>query len=182
MSKEEDSMEDGSAPKRRTLLQRGLALLAGAVGLGVAGGAGGDGVPAPGSGGTLRLYGRRCASPRSPRGDGLTRATHVISSGDLLEGPEGHVVGSFHTNALCLATPLGPTLAAASNIEFHTFTLESGTLFALAAGPAAAGLGSGAVIGGTGRFAGARGTYVGQLPSSGPQERGAVEFVFNLSA
>jgi hypothetical protein len=175
-------MEDGSAPKRRTLLQRGLALLAGAVGLGAAWGARGDGVSTPGSGSALRLYGRRRAAMRSPRGDGLTRATHVISSGDLLEGPGGDVVGSFHTNALCLATPLGPTLAAPSNIEFHTFALESGTLFALAAGPSAGGLGSGAVIGGTGRFEGARGSYVGQPPSSGPQERGAVEFIFNLSA
>jgi hypothetical protein len=168
--------------QRRTLLQRGLALLAGAVGLGAAGAVRGDTAPAPASDDTLRVYGRRRAGPRVARGDGLTRASHVISSGELLEGPEGEVVGSFHTNGLCLETPLGPILAAPSNIEFHTFELESGTLFALAAGPSTGGIGSGAVIGGTGRFAGARGTYVASPPASGPQERGAVEFVFTLSA
>ena len=108
------------APKRRTLLQRGLALFAGAVGLGAAGTARGDIAPVLGLGSTLKLYGRRRPLLRVAKGGGPTAGSHVVSSGDLLEERGGRAVGSFHTNGLCLETPLGPTLPAESNIEFQT--------------------------------------------------------------
>lgn len=169
-------------PKRRTLLQRGLALLGGALGVGAIGGevhgrSAASGAPAH----TLKLLGRRRASTRVAKGPD-SASHHVVCTGDLFDGPEGETVGSFHTNGFCLATTLGPPLPAESNIAFQTFDLADGSLFGLGPGPSAGGERTCAVLGGTGRYAGARGTYVERAPSQGPAGRDAVEFIFTLSA
>src|SRR5262245_57224140 len=165
---------------RRTLLQRGLALAAGARGLRAAearseGGAAAAVTPPPGAA-SFTFYGRR--RPVPPSGGG-----HVVRSGELYERLDGPVTGAFHSNGLCLETPFGTHVRAASNIEFETFTLAEGTLFGIGGSPATAGAEVvHAIVGGTGRFAGARGSYV-ERPSAAANARpGTVEFIVTLTA
>jgi hypothetical protein len=167
-------------PKRRTLLQRGLALVGGALGVGAIGGevhARSTAAEAPTR--TLQLLGRRRDAARLGKG---TRSStqHVVSSGDLLDAAGKDTVGSFHTNGFCLENTLGSPLPAASNIAFQTFVLADGSLFGLGGGPAG-GERTCAVLGGTGRYAGAQGTYLERVPAR-PAGRDAVEFIFTLRA
>jgi hypothetical protein len=163
------------ASKRRVLLQRGLAL-AGAFGLGATGEAAGD-VPSG-----LILYSRRRPQARVAKGGRPGADGHVVCSDDLRKDPDGEPVGTFYTNRFGGETPFGAALPVVSNLEFQTFVLEDGTLFGVGTGTAAEGGKSCAILGGTGRFAGARGTYVERVPSGGRPERDGVEFVFTLTA
>lgn len=140
--------------KRRTLLQRGAALLAGGVAL--AGGAKLTGA-APAAATpprTLTLYARPTLSGH---GHGAGR---LIASGELFDAPNGESVGSFHTNCFCATSPFGQPAESASNLEFHVLELKNGTLFGIGSGietPAGRVL---AIVGGTDAFAGRSGTYV----------------------
>src|SRR5206468_3799858 len=71
---------------------------------------------------------------------------------------------------------------AVSCVEFQTFQLPDGVLFGVGAGGGAGAQRTWAVLGGTGRFAGARGSYVEREVSVAPAGRGAVEFILTLTA
>jgi hypothetical protein len=169
-----------SVPMRRTLLQRGLALIGGALGVGAIGGeAHARAASRPSPGPTLQVQGRRRPAGHMPPG---SATHHVVVSGELLDAAGEKTIGSFHTNGFCLATTLGPSRPAASNIAFETFVLADGTLFGLGAGPSSGDERTGAVIGGTGRYAGAHGTYTERVPAARAAVKGAVEFLFTLNA
>jgi len=91
-------------------------------------------------------------------------------------------VGEFYANGLGLETAFGPSVPAVSCVEFQTFQLPDGVLFGVGAGGGAGAQRTWAVLGGTGRFAGARGTYVEREVSVAPAGRGAVEFILTLTA
>ncbi len=131
---------------------------------------------------TLTLHGRRRPTP--PRGalTGKANAGRMMRYGDLLDGPDGSLVGEFHANNFCLETALGLPAPSVSSLEFQTFQLPDGTLFGAGASSGAGSERTWAVLGGTGRFAGARGTYVEREVSAAPVGRGAVEFIFTLTA
>jgi hypothetical protein len=170
--------------KRRTLLQRGLAVVGGALGLRAMEGKAEGGPPesnAAAPGAAFKLYGRRRTVPPPGRG-AASGMGHQVRYGELLERPDGDVTGTFSSNGFCLETPFGPPVRAASNIEFQTFTLPGGTLFGIGAAPAGAGESVHAILGGTGRFAGVRGSYVERPTSSGTASPGVVEFVVTLTA
>jgi hypothetical protein len=147
-------MTGSHVTKRRTLLQRGFALLAGGAAL--AGGtrwaAASPPTAAPNS---LTLYSRRrpvASLPGASHADG-----RIVASGDLLDAPGGARVGAFHTNCFCAQSPFGPQSVSASNLEFHVLQLTDGTLFAIGSGLEDAGA---AIVGGTGRYAGRSGSYI----------------------
>ena len=168
---------DPTRSNRRTLLQRGLALVGGALGLTALEGKarGDDAVISPPAPGALKLYADLRPAP-------VPSGAHVIRCGELRETPEGKAVGDLYTNGFCLETPLGPHYQAASNIEFQTFRLEDGTLFGIgAAGPMASGEKTRAVLGGTGRFAGARGSYVERTAASAAGGPGTLEIILTLT-
>jgi len=172
--------EVGTPTPRRTLLQRGLALLGGALGVGAVGGEVHARAEIGARAQTLELLGRR----RTPaRLAGATQGAHphAVSSGDLLDATGNETIGAFHTNGFCLETRLGAPMPSDSNIAFQTFVLADGSLFGLGGGPSPAGDRTCAVLGGTGRYAGAQGTYVERVPAR-PAGRGAVEFIFTLRA
>lgn len=150
--------------KRRTLLQRGLALLAG--GAAVAGGTRWATTASPpvSRPSALTLYTRTRPIVGPPGGGGdphHAAGGRMVASGDLLDGPDGQRVGTFYTNCFCLQSPFGPQAASAADLEFHVLQLPEGTLF---------GIGSGgsngradqplAIVGGTNRYAGRSGSYV----------------------
>jgi hypothetical protein len=176
---------------RRTLLQRGLALLAG--GVAVAAGARTvqaeqpaalklDPIPRPQTL-ALTLYARKRPIARLP---GAARGGHAAeartqASGELLASPEGSSIGSFYTNCFCMGTPLGAHTREASNLEFQVLELKDGTLFGLCGGAAISGVKAHAIVGGTGAYAGARGSYVERAVAETAAVRDVIELVVTLA-
>jgi hypothetical protein len=132
--------------------------------------------PAPDTGRTLRLYGRGRTVAAAGKGAG----SRALRRCELLDGPEGRQVGEFFASGFELQTPFGPQPAAASNIELHTFRLGEDTLFGIGAPAPRGPERTHALVGGTGRFAGARGTCVEREVEGGASGRGRVEFVVTL--
>ena len=121
--------------KRRTLLQRGFALLAG--GAAIAGGS-------------------KWAAAASPPQAAKPTLTLYARKTDVFDRPGGERIGSFSANTLGGESAFG--VLAASRLEVHSLQLEDGTLFTL--GSAAADTRALAIIGGTGRFAGKTGSCI----------------------
>jgi hypothetical protein len=159
------------------LLQRALFALTGGIGLAAASRSSAAGEAASRDGFPKTLHGRRWTAPPPAAGGG----GRVVRCGELRDDPEGARVGEFFTNAFCLDMPYGVQAAAASNLEFQTFRLAEGTLFGVGAA-GAAGEKHFAVLGGTGRYAGARGSYVERASPSPTAKAGTFVFHFNLTS
>jgi len=85
---------------------------------------------------------------------------HQVCRGEILDQADGRQVGEFFANGFRTESALGANPFAASNIEMHTIRLSDGTLFGMGAASGKAETEKvHAILGGTGRFAGARGTY-----------------------
>ena len=160
-------MEASSVSSRRGLLGRGLVVAAGVLGLGgaVRHSSGRDAVASSGAQQPrteLKLYGRQfhLHAPTRRAGELPQKGDRHTAYAELLDGPKGAAVGSFSSAHLSLDSPF----AAASSLELHTFTLTEGTLHGLGTTVRGAD-GQFLVLGGTGRFAGAMGSYLArQLP------------------
>ena len=138
--------------KRRTLLQRGIALLAGGAAIAGTTRWAGAASPPKAPPHTVTLYARAQPIAHQHGADG-----RIVGSGDLLNGPNGERIGTFYTNCFCVPTPFGMPAAAASNLEFHVLQLPEGTLFSIGSGFEAAGERRLAIVGGTDAFAGRSG-------------------------
>ncbi len=174
---------------RRTLLQRGLVFIAGALGLPLAMPEARSEPalpdpsppPAPQTGKTLHFYARRlqvhCPSMNSGELPGW--GGRLQSHGDLLDQPNGAKVGQFSATCFAPQSHFG-SVGANHTVELQTLKLSEGTLFGMGcAGPAAEGERAHAIVGGTGSFTGARGSYVIRQSSSGRGEAN-VEFLITL--
>jgi hypothetical protein len=168
---------------RRTLLQRALAVIAGGVALGSGVGltrgspVQAEAAPDP----PLTLYVRKRPFVVPPNGRApVAAAGTLVSSGELLDAPEGKSVGSFVTNCLCSVSGAAHTVAHPS-IEFQSLQLEDGALYGMCSGRAADGTKSHAIVGGTGRFAGARGAYVERAVTTPSGRHDLVELVVTLA-
>ena len=150
--------------KRRTILQRGLALLAG--GAAVAGGTRWVAAASPptASASSLTLYARHrpvVGSQFGVGGHAHGADGRLVASGDLLDAPNGKAIGTFYTNCFCLSSPFGLQANAGANLEFHVLQLKDGTLFSMGAGSADAGGDRPyALVGGTDRYAGRTGSCI----------------------
>lgn len=163
---------------RASLLKRLGFLATGALGGGIAVRAaqGGDETPAPVTAPTrttreLQLYGRewRLQRPGVEFGKLPTAGDPVLPAGVIVDG-RGREVGRFHAAAL----------QSAEAFHLHTFELQEGTIHGI--GPGTLDAGSYAVVGGTGRFAGASGTYEARQFLRELGGDGTAEFTFNLSS
>jgi hypothetical protein len=140
---------------RRGLLGRTFALAAGAVGVSAAQRIAQANAAPPAT--TLVLYGRGLHLQSTGRRPGSvpTVGERATAYGELLDQAGGRVIGHFSSAFLTLDSPFAPP----GSLELHTLTLEHGTIHGL--GSVATGAdGHYAILGGTGRYAGARGTYV----------------------
>lgn len=164
---------------RRTLLQKGGVFLAGVLGLKLAdkNAMAETAVPASVKGETIRFFTRMAQVPShgfSPGKISAVRSNRLITQGELFDAPEGKKVGEFYSTCFCLGTQHGPNPNAASNIELQTFRLAEGTIFGAAAESDANGIKTHAILGGTGRYIGARGQFCAVPAASG------VEIVLTL--
>jgi hypothetical protein len=160
---------------RAAALKRVLLVAGGAVGAGVAGsrvlGRGGETVAAPEQRAeSLVLYGRdwRLTVPRTEPGRVPDRSETRTPKGRIVDAT-GRTLGSFTAANLA---------GAGGVLQLQTFDLEEGTIV----GVGAAGRHESpfAIVGGTGRFLGASGTYVAR---QSPRERGGdgtAEFTLSL--
>jgi hypothetical protein len=142
-----------SGHSRRSLLTRGVVLAAGAVGL-TAGGA--DAAQGPRS---LRLYGVnwRLTTPTRAPGEAIQLGDQSAVYGDLLDGPAGKAIGRFFGSRLAVQSTTGGHARADASVEVHTFVLDGGTIVGM--GTPVLGRAVFAIVGGTGEFAGASGSY-----------------------
>jgi len=159
-----------SPATRRGALARGVLALGGLIGLGTAEASAARGAA------TLVLYGRDVAGDSRDnavpmRGDRLTLR------GELLDA-RGHVVGELHGAVMTLRGP-GAHGSDAERLELHTFKLHDGTI--VGSGTSGALEGEFAVLGGTGRYAGARGTYAARHKRREHGGDGTAEFRFTLT-
>jgi len=171
-------MKERMASPRRTLLQRGLMLAGGALGLSALRPAESRAEAAPAAR-TLVLHGRRRPVTRLGLGPAQGSAQSA-AWGELLDAPGGKPTGEFHSYRLGADGPFGPGTGPAG-LELQVLRLADGLLFGIVAGGAALEKAH-AIVGGTGRFAGACGSYLEREVFSGPAGRGAVEFVVSLTA
>ncbi|MDB6037383.1 MAG: hypothetical protein JWM99_1224 [Verrucomicrobiales bacterium] len=95
--------------------------------------------------------------------------SHLVCRGELFEHPEGAAVGEFYSNCFCAESTFGTVNPfAATNVELHTISFKDGTLFGMGANHAHSGHEKNhAILGGTGRFAGVRGSYT--ISEHGPE-------------
>lgn len=151
---------------RRTVLRRGLLLMGGAAGAGIAGrkvlskpedAAGAK--PAE----TLQLWGRHWSvtSTRLLPGELPGQGDRMLTQGVLLDGPDGEEVGEFYGTLFGLSAPGHDGPKGVASLEQHTFNLADGSI--MGTGTATRDLANPdefAIVGGLGRFAGASGTYI----------------------
>lgn len=173
---------------RRTVLQRCVLFVAGALGMPLATTGSQAEPPSPepdpkpeaNNEKVLRLYATRLMVHSQSQKPGELPAWNgrLHSRTDLLDRPNGAKVGEFSGSCFGPESHFG---CAGSDhaMELQTLKLKEGTLFGMgASGPTASGDRVHAVIGGTGRFAGARGSYV--IRQGQPAAKASVEFVITL--
>jgi hypothetical protein len=174
--------ERTTGQSRRGLLGRGLLLVAGAIGVGA--GAGAARVATRESEtaeGTLRLHGRNwlLQTPERKPGERLVPGERGTVYGELVD-ESGRPVGSFYGSRVAVQSALGGTESADGSLELHTFRLEGGTLLGL--GAMIAGESVFTIAGGTGRYAGSRGTYVAEQRLRELGGDGTADFTIDLKA
>jgi hypothetical protein len=157
---------------RRGALGRLAVVAAGALGIGYAAreATAGDSKTATPVPEQLVLYGRdmRLHSPARTPGELPPAGDRPTPLGRLVDKRD-RPLGSFTSTALANAS---------AALEIHTFALSEGSIFGVGAG--AFDEATFAVIGGTGRYAGARGSYVARQSLRELGGDGTAEFMLNL--
>ena len=132
---------------------------------------------------TLKFYGRQwhTYSPSRERGELPSRGDQQVVQGELLDGPEGTKVGMFYSNLTHLQSS-GFTGGGVTAMEFHTFDLGDSTILGMGTtGRPMGEVNSYVIVGGTGSYAGIKGSYTAwQRPQESGGD-GTAEFNLNLS-
>jgi hypothetical protein len=166
---------------RRGLLGRGLVGLAAAVGIGAGAGVTAARTSGGGESGsrTIRLDGRgwTLSTPGRRLGERIAPGDRSTVHGQLLDG--SRVVGSFLGSRVAAPSASGG-LEADASLELHTFTLDGGTILGM--GSALPGAGVFAIVGGSGKYANARGTYTAEQQAFELGGDGSATFVLTLTA
>jgi hypothetical protein len=165
----DDSDAMPESVSRRRMVRNGLALVLGAVGIGAAA-CTSEAKPkgaeaAKGDGSTLKLSGRGWHANLYKPGEGVVaqafsahRGDNVVMWGKLVHAGGDDPAGAFYASCSVVYAPLSDDPAA--NFEQHSFNLTDGTILGM--GTVSANPKDDpvfAIVGGTGKYAGARGTY-----------------------
>jgi hypothetical protein len=158
-----------SPATRRGALGRGLLFLGGLVGVGA------ETAAAAPDQGTLVLYARNLDDgvPGRRPGGLPQRGDRLTLRAELLDRPGGEPIGELHGAGFALHGP-GAHVDGAERLELHTFKLRDGTIVGSGSGGTLTG--EFAILGGTGRYAGVRGTYVARHERRERGGNGTAEF------
>lgn len=168
---------------RRSVLKRAFFVGAGAIGLGAAADTAGATMPLQlQADRELRLHGRNWRLETAGRkpGEPIQLGDNGAIHGELLDGPTGKVLGRFFGSRLAIQAVPGPHARANGGIEVHTFVLPGGTLLGM--GTSLPGASVFAIVGGTGAYAGAQGSYVATQRLREQGGNGTAEFNLTLRA
>ena len=129
---------------------------------------------------TLVLYAREVVADTQDGRAGAVpmRGDRLTLRGELRHRPDGRAAGELHGASFALHGP-GAHASDTERLELHTFKLHDGTI--IGSGTSGALEGEFAILGGTGRYAGARGTYVARQNRRELGGDGTAEFRFELS-
>jgi hypothetical protein len=171
----------GIGPTRAGVLKRGLLLLGGIVGVGAGAAGTKAALDEPSTSRTLRLTGRNwiLQTQERIRGERVRPGDRGTVTGELVDG-RGRKSGHFVGTRMAVASGLASNAHADGSIELHTFILADGTILGM--GSALPGSTVFSIVGGSGRFAGARGTYVAEQRLRELGGDGTASFTFDLSA
>jgi len=176
------------ARNRRETLKGGFALLGAAVGLGAASAGAADSTPgrAPDAkaGVPLVLHGVRwrIASQDVRRGAMPPAGVRMLARGEIVDQPaRGRKLGDFFATYYRLNTPGKVPAHQPGSLELHTFLFPDGSLVGsgVATGTTES-EGHFAIIGGTGRYHGARGSYVARQSHADLGGDGTATFTLTL--
>ena len=181
------------ATKRREALKYGLGVVGAAVGLGAAGKVLAA-QPAPeaepkqagSTGSQFVLHGAawRISSEDLRRGELPRAGMRLMARGELLDEPStknSKKIGDFFATCYQLNAPGKVAAHEPGSLELHTFVLPEGTLLGSGVASAAADSeGVFAIIGGTGRYLGARGSYVARQSHADFGGNGTASFTFHM--
>lgn len=175
MNEKEDIMEEapGTASRRSFVTRAGLALAA-ALGVGAAGV-----TLRPGGGGndddrlTLRAQNYRAQIPGKRFGERPSPGEALHLYGELVDA-SNRPLGELSGSSMPMAAP------AQAYVETHVLSLAEGTIMGMATILGADSVF--AIIGGTGKYAGARGTYTTQQRPRGLGGDGTADIVIELKA
>jgi hypothetical protein len=157
---------------RRNVVGRAAVAIAGLAGIGVAARAS-DARPAGVK--ELTLYGRSWRTNTDRGGALLAEGDRISVRGELVDEKEERI-GEFFAAGFAVGGGVHP--AQGERLELHTFKLRDGTI--IGSGTAGALDGAFAIIGGTGRYAAARGTYVAEQWHQDFGGDGSAKFVLRL--
>jgi hypothetical protein len=166
------------ASGRRTVLKRGIfAAAAAAAALAVRPS---EGRPAlasvPNTGGkTIELFGRGWHADTTKIPD---KGDSYSVYGELLASPAGDKCGEFYAACLAIDSPFQVTGDGIGSLEIHTLVLAEGSIVAMGAGGGVER--SFAIVGGTGKYTGARGSYTANQDTYGLGGRGTAAFKLKL--
>jgi hypothetical protein len=176
-----------STTTRQSLLRRGMLLAGVAAGYGATRlgfPASGSAKAAPGKTPTatsFTLHARSLTIQGQARRGGtpLARGERTSVFGELIDRAAGTKVGEFYSAQFATLAPFGANPYAAGALEMHTFNLAGGTILGM--GSHFDGNGTYAIVGGTGRFHAARGSYVASQRPLGIGGDGTATFTFHLT-
>jgi len=176
------------ARNRRETLKGAFALLGAAVGLGADGASAEDSTlgraPQAKAGLPLVFYGVRwrIASQDVRRGELPAAGVRMLARGEIVDKPaRGRKLGDFFATYYCLNRPGKVPAHEPGSLELHTFLFPDGSI--VGSGVASAGAeseGHFAIVGGTGRYHGARGSYVARQSFSDLGGDGTATFTLML--
>lgn len=98
--------------------------------------------------------------------------------GELLASPDGDKCGEFYAACLAIDSPFQLTGEGIGSLEIHTLVLAEGSIVAMGAGGGV--VRSFAIVGGTGKYTGARGSYTASQDTYGLGGRGSAAFKLKL--
>ena len=167
------------ATGRRTVLRRGFFAVAaaGAAALAIRPG---DQRPALaavpiGGGKTIELFGRgwHADADKIP-----TKGDSYSVYGELITSPDGDKCGEFYAACMAIDSPFQVTGQGIGSLEIHTLVLAEGSIVAMGAGSGVDR--SFAIVGGTGKYTGARGSYTANQDTYGLGGRGTAALKLKL--
>lgn len=161
---------------RRAFLKRGAIGAVGAAAAAVVvGGAAKTVVPAATGARTIHFTGRAWHTDTAGKVPGNGQRYSIY--GELLDA-RGEKAGEFYSMAVGIDSPFQVTGVGVGSMEFHTLNLVDGTIVGIGAGGGTER--TFAIVGGTGKYAGARGSYLARQDTYGLGGNGKAELLLTL--